>query len=509
MANSITAIINGINFQEAIFWWQASLMLDPTNNVTSVTWEDEEAIGFDDVVVKYKERVDPSNGYNYYAEYIQVKHHADKSGYMTVASFTDPTFIGATSNSLLQKLHSQYKKNTPSGINAKYIFFNTWSIDPDDIIGKLIGNGGMIRLELLFDNRQKSKMANIRRDWCSHLSINETELKELLQHLRIRSDFLDINTITDLLNPSFKLVKMVPYPLDKLQTPYIGLVTKLKQQKRNVFTAEQLKQICISENLYLNETAKAIFKIGIRTFISGAENMESESNRFLCLSHLYEDRKIKNKEEWRTIVNPTLKDFINEIIATNNDIEFSLDTHLSIAFASGYALDPKSGKTVSVIQKTKNGKFSWAPNYSKDLSNAELYKWETIEVNPAESQIAIAISITHQVIDDVIAFVSENLKCVGRIFHASVLPGPSFQAIEDGDHAVHLAQYLCQRLNAERKMEERFQPVHMFMAAPNAFSFFMGQYSKSIGKLVLYELANFPPEKPGDYIESLSFPHKN
>jgi SMODS-associated and fused to various effectors sensor domain len=45
--------------------------------------------------------------------------------------------------------------------------------------------------------------------------------------------------------------------------------------------------------------------------------------------------------------------------------------------------------------------------------------------------------------------------------------------------------------------------VHIFMAAPNAFSFFFGQHQKAVGPVTLYEW-DFDGLRGGGYNESLS-----
>lgn len=511
MGKSLIPINYGINFQESIFWLNAARMLKPDGNIEAVTWEADGVVGFDDVVVEYKgKKLDESTGLDIHADYYQVKHHMNKGQLFSVNSFVDPTFIGATSVSLLQKLQAQYAKNATDGKNRRFILINTWGLDGSDPIGSLIGTGGVILLDKLFDQTtDRSEMGKVRKLWRDHLGLKtDDELKELVRHLRVRTDFIDLHRIRELLNPQLELAGLIPFPEDRVQNKYFNLIPTLHGQSRNRFTPDELKVLCISEKLMIAKISEAAYGVGIRTFMQGAEGLEKETQELLCLSHLYNGRKIVDHGEWSSQVFPSVESFVSALIAKQNKIVFSFDTHLTLAYAVGYCIDPKKGKTVSVLQKTKNNKIHWEPAFDQTFKEEELFEWEELIVNPEGNEVAIALSVTHNTFPDVAAFVKDSLPQVGRIFHAKVTPGPSVQALRDGTHVLHLAQALALKISNARKPEERFEKQHVFMAAPNAFAFFFGQYSKVLGKIVLYELANFPPTKAGDYQESLTFPHQ-
>lgn len=509
MANSVNAIQNGLYFQEGIFWLQAAKMLDKENKITSVTWEDDGVLGFDDVVVEYQEGIlDEDSGVVVFKDFIQVKHHMDRSQMFSVNSFIDPAFIGATSVSLLQKLQKQYSKQLSNGKAARYILVNTWGFDVSDVIGKLIGVGGALRLDILFDNTtDRSQMGKVRKLWREHLELNsEEELKTILKSLRIRTNYPDLHTITETLNPSLKLAGLLSFPVDKLQNKYYTIVPRLHGQKQNRFTPESLMEICKREGLLLPTDIDMPYKIGIRSFMRGAENLEKETQEMLCLAHLYEERTIRDHKEWFETALPSISHFVAAVAAKQKKIELTFHTHLSLAFATGYCLEPKLGKSVSVLQTTQNTQMVWSPLFKTVYNNDELFFWEDFFLRDDSKETAIAISLTHEIQEDVKAYVLSELPNVGRVFHAKVLPSPSYQALKDGDHVVALAQAVSFKIANSRTIKERFGKVHVFLAGPVAFAFFLGQYSKSLGSLELYELANFPALKLGDYKSVLTFP---
>ncbi len=78
-------------------------------------------------------------------------------------------------------------------------------------------------------------------------------------------------------------------------------------------------------------------------------------------------------------------------------------------------------------------------------------------------------------------------------------------AVVCGQHAFDLAEALTGQIRAVREATGRGGRVCLFMAAPGAFSFFLGQRQTAIGPLTLYEY-DFEGEQGGSYQPSLSLP---
>jgi hypothetical protein len=49
------------------------------------------------------------------------------------------------------------------------------------------------------------------------------------------------------------------------------------------------------------------------------------------------------------------------------------------------------------------------------------------------------------------------------------------------------------------------EPVHLFVAAPNAFTFFLGRHLQALKPVSLYEF-DFGRDRDGSYERSLSYP---
>jgi hypothetical protein len=90
---------------------------------------------------------------------------------------------------------------------------------------------------------------------------------------------------------------------------------------------------------------------------------------------------------------------------------------------------------------------------------------------------------------------------------ARLVGGPSSQAIVSGAHANALAEQLAAKVNIDRDSDRtnRTERYHLFISAPNAFTFYLGRQAAMLKPLTLYEF-DFDKEVDGSYRPSLSYP---
>ena len=117
------------------------------------------------------------------------------------------------------------------------------------------------------------------------------------------------------------------------------------------------------------------------------------------------------------------------------------------------------------------------------------------------ADLAVAVSVTHDVRGDVTAFVN-GAAIPTRGTLAATLPRAGNTVVRDGPHALALAQALVAELRSHRKSG---QTVHLFMAAPNGFSFVLGQHLRPVGPVVVYEF-DFESGVPGAYEAGVALP---
>lgn len=508
MADATLAIKDGFDFQAHYFWYKACTMFAEPN-IKCVSWEDGSVRGFDDVGVHYEPARLIRSGQEIHSEFYQVKFHVTNNNFFTSRSLVEPEFIGATTESLLNKLHKRYIADKDAYTKSLFTIANTWTLDKGDLFSSLIDNDGAILLDKLFDGTtDKSRTGKVRKLWRENIGVNNDELRIVLKQFRVRHSEDAGDRLTEKLNLALHNVGLQVIESDKRTNPYEPLITQLQREKKIHLDREQLREALQREQLWVSTstaTARADRTVGVRTFQRGTDAIMFDTDSYLCLLHNFSGRFIVDASLWATDVIPQLSKFTDEYIQLGHPITLHLDTHLSVAFAAGYFADVKSGVDVGIIQKTFSGRLLFRPNMQQTKTQANpLWAFSNTELSVQADEVAICLCVTHNILPDVQAYISKNLPNVGNILTAIVSPQPSGTAITDGDHAVALAEnVIAQYRDALRGT--RATRVHLFIAAPNAFAFFLGQRSKLLGNITLYEY-DFENVLSGTYEPAINLP---
>jgi hypothetical protein len=503
MARSITPILLGLDYQAVWFWIQACRLLQSSSPVFKVVFESSEIKSFDDVVVYYEHPIIDERGGECNADYYQIKFHMDHTGLFGYKDLTDPKFISATKFSILQKLHAAQNFSAPNGPNPRFNLVSPWPIDPQDPLAKLVSNqGGEIRLEIL----SRDDMHIVRQCWQDHLCVNEEALALTLRGLRIQTAS-NLTREREQLNILMHSVGLMPTKENQSVKPYEDLIRKCFVQGINEFTKERLIEVCSREGLWINQTppenGRAI-RLGVRSFLRWAEYMEDESDYMICFLKHFDNRRIRDPNLWREAIFPELTQFIHQLIRRGPTYHLMLDVHSSIAFACGFLLS-KSGADVSPIQNTGSRLQIWRPSSSLAAKFSPDWRSEIIIGSGIGEEVALAISVTHDITRDVKKYVESSLPLVKRLIACSLDDYVGSTSIRDADHAMLLAHSLQKLLHKTRTESERSQILHIFVSAPNGFLFFLGKFSVDFGRIILYEY-DFGSGDPAAYSPSLAFP---
>jgi hypothetical protein len=494
----------------SLFWREAARLFLPEAHVIRVDYEAEGMSGFDDVVVWYAGGFTDGGMRRVIADAYQVKFHIDHRRAAKTDDFMDPGFIGGSAFSLLQRLHALYTGLGPDAEHYRFHLVTPWGIDPTDHLKSLVENSdGRIRLDLLFDGTtDRSQMGQIRKAWREHLELDtDAELRAVLETLRIRTNHGDLQSLrshrdSELQNAGFRRPEA-----GMASQKYEELIPNLYAEGIHEFDRDLLRKIAEKEGLWAGRppAEEEALRLGIRSFIKGAEHLGDRTDRMLCLLDRFQGRALREGEDWVGSVRPALASFLAESVNGDRPIQIHLDTHSSVAFAAGFCLDPKATPKLTLVQKIPNrGSIRWEVLNEK-AGEADEWAWEIIETGTGGPDVALSLAITQPVHGDVQMFQRDALPTVGRIFKARVLPKIGPAAIRDGDHAVRLAREVSRIMKAERTPEERQATLHIFMAGPNAFALFLGQVARSFGQCVVYEY-DFDSNLPGAYQPALVFP---
>jgi hypothetical protein len=505
MSSSSSARQLGDEAQQYLFWLWAARML-ANNEITAVGYETGYFKAFDDVGVRYKrQRTDGLGGF-IDEDHFSAKFSVAGGKVLTGESLADPAMINADTISLLERLKDAVDKADAEKRKCRFILWSPWPIEQNSLFSKLIESGqGALKLKLLFEGKtERSESWRLRDFWAKRLGVesdNVTELERILKPLRIQSEFRTFDNIRADLADKLPMAGLKTVTNATRSDPYCTLIQRLSREGPRWFTLDDLELACKHDDLWIGrpQLKSPATRIGIRSFLRFAEGLEDDTDEMTCLAHLFSGRNLKPQHSWNGDVLPSILSFLNSIVKPGGLYEVYLPSVGSIAFTCGYLSEPKLGATFSVIQATVGGRKAWQCGVSEN-SNFGWTKRE-VEFNHGQDQLAVSLSVTHSISADVDNFVSDNLKGVVRILHLSA-PVVGHSALRDGSHTFDAAQEAVNRI-AELCRTSKFERLHIFWAAPNAFAFMFGQLSRLIGRIVLYEF-DFESIDHRRYQESLT-----
>jgi hypothetical protein len=499
----VAARIEGDVFQGMFFWLQAAALLRPSSRVRRVTIEHDKAAGVDDVSVHYVSPGINAGGRVCAADYFQVKYHVDRSAEYAASSFCDPSFIGAT-RSLLQRFHDARVKIGDGDGWHRLNLVSNWQWTAGDKLGSLLreSEGGALP-DRFFSDGPRSDLGKIRREWRDHLGLTEDAFEDFARRLRFGVDFLGRRALREWLNDRFTGVGLREIPAEQTQNVYDSLTQQFIMNGTNAFEPATFRAMCEREGLLAPPPASGPRVLGIRSFMRFAERIEDECSSFVCVASSFEGRHVRDPGAWQGAVLADVRSFLNNPALRAEEHHLLLECHTSLAFVAGYELDRKSGTQVFPVQKGVR-KALWKPGVRAGDATPANSAWIATkqEGTSVASDVAIAVSVTRDVLADVKSYLAGS-SAVGHLIDARPHVGVGPRVVVDADHAVALADSLAEVIRAHRPAGGG--TTHLFIAAPNALAFFLGQHRGALGKVQLYEF-DFEGGRGAPYSPSVLLP---
>lgn len=487
MADAITALWHGHNYQSRFFWDNALDMLGAWSCAVEVTFEADGPKSFDDVVVKYNPPLARSGPEGVSAEYHQVKWHVGIDGRFGYEDFIDPDFIGATSFSLLERLRDA-KKTAPD--NACFSFVTTYKIKDNDQLADLVsGNDRSLLVEKLFATKtDNSRMGKVRKLWREHLKLSsDDELRAVVSRLRILQSAPSLDTLRTQVNIRAAAVGLLTVHDSNSVFHFDELARQLKIRGMNSLTKATLEKLCQDENLFApsKPVPDRFLPIAIRSFLGLAGDVVGASaENTLFLTDAFRMRYLHNDLGWQKDIRPRVESFLKASVKKSSALRLILDAHASIAFLAGSIYDLKSGVDIELVQKGRAGTSNWTATDDSAKKGAA-FKIESESLGTC-SEIALAIGITQPVLAQAKAYILAHLPSVGHILSFTLPSGPGQQNVAGGGHAAALAEQVSNSVR-EIKAQNPDALIHIFGACPNTLLFFLGQNHQSISPTIVYE----------------------
>ena len=499
MTKANVARRRGDDFQGRIFWLNAARLLDEAGPVVRVAYE-QGPKAFDDVVVEYDPVKAPLDheGERITREFVQCKWHA-RAGTFGYEDLAHPAFINASRVSLLERALEAQRQLAPDGRGFRFQLLTNWRIASGDPLLDLIGKSSdAIEVDRLFDGTtDRSATGKVRKLWREHLRLDDNELRKLVRMLSVAESPESSEALRERLDDRFAAVGLKRVPVAKSAFLYDDLIAKLLGQGRIEFDRQAFREMAKREGI-LGEPAnrEGPLIIGVRSFVHAIDHLENRCDKMLDLVSYFDGRYVRRETDWQQRIAPTLQAFLVEAAKPGERLRLVLDAHVSLAFAAGAVLNVKSGRQIEIEQRTQGRRFWSREDMESDSSWSELMVDEEVLVNGGGA-VALAIGLTHDVSPATSQYVQEKLTGVGRILHCRTAGGASQQSVQCGEHAWQLAEKIVGELVRVRGRGHRASPVHLFIAGPNGFAFFLGQ-QRAMGPACVYEW-DFEGQRGGGY----------
>lgn len=501
MTQAVSVRREGDIFQARMFWLKAARLLDHNCPIVKVGFE----LGpksFDDLWVEYDPArgLQDQHGYPFWREHIQCKWHVTPDTY-DYTHLIDPQFINAEKYSLLQKARQVQLDYAPDGTGSRFRLLTNWRV-ADPLRKLIIQRSSTLRLDDLFAGKTlRSKTGQIRKAWCDHLDIDEVELRLLLRTLALSESVDSLEVIQDSLNDLFRGVGLRCVYGNQVSFPYDEIVFNWMAQGRQEFDRASFREACEQEGL-LESAQDSPNVYGVKSFEHAIDQLSDRCIKVLNFVPNFNERLIHENGDWVGILYPALCRFLLSAAKKNANLRLALDVHATLAFAAGSVLNVKSGCDIELEQRTgarkiwKAGDSTLEPSWSDWIFDRKMLNAEGV------GQVVV-VSLTHDIEADVKRYLAASLPNAARLLIARPSRGVGRSCVASGQHALMLVEALVQRIAVEQTSGR--QPIHLFIAAPNAFTFFLGQSQPGLGKTTLYEF-DFEGFHGHDYTASLTLP---
>ncbi len=498
MTASVAPILFGEDYQHRYFWIEAARLFMEDSPAEVVYLEHPIIRAFDDVVAVNRVPLYSHDLRQIEVDHYQLKYHVDGRETIRALDLSTPSFIGATTFSLLARARAATKDGD---IPRRLTLVTAWRFDPDDVLGKLVSNNdGEIITDKVFEGGARTEIGKVRERWRTDLGgVSDDELERVLRHLRIR-DGVPMYRVKQDLAVAFALAGLAPPSEAQLDDPYISMARRFVQAGQREHHAASLRPFLEDAKLWRGRPTRSASDprdIAVKSFSRSAINLEDHAAT-LDLAPDFHGRYKVAEIDWDRDLAPRIRGFLDDRITGNGNFNLHLDTHLSIAYLAGYLL----GKNDTVAPVQRDGWVVWRRTGADVPGELWTIHEEQIGDGPG---LAVAIEVTRPTAEDVRIYARKEAPGIGRMLVVTVADGTSPTSVRGGDHAWALAHDLGQIVEARRTTEERAAPVHIFASVPVALAYLIGREGRAFGRSITYEF-DFDNRTPGGYTPAFHMP---
>jgi hypothetical protein len=477
----------GLRYQLRHFWLNALPMLyQQGSHVAEVEMECRDVNAVDDLKVVYRQPGINDAGALVDIDFFQIKFHVAQADHVNAQALINPAWSG-TREPMLKRFWIAWQRLRPKTNNPRLILRTNWPWDRACPLAPLLRDDG--RLSQAFITKEATtKVGKIRANWqeaCD--AADDQAFAEFLQALRFQSSASSLAETEDWLRDRCRLAGVKAVPAETEWNPYDDLGKRLLETGRTRHTAESLRELLRLNNLLEPPSEPKSTTVLLRSFRSLDPVAENEGQLVIDLCDLFEDRQPKTATAWSTTIPERLRTAAARIAALPGPIDLKIQAHLSIAWYLGSLLPPKTGVSFMLRQlDARMREMVWDDSPPRCPDGAAGWALEGALLGQGE-ELAVAVSVSRDVLADVLAHLIANPGPISSLLHATLQP-PGQHAIANGAHGRWLADALITQLS-RMVADRRPARIHVFAACPVNFMVLLGQQSAALGPTSVYEFA--------------------
>jgi CBASS immunity sensor of nucleotide second messenger signals len=173
-----------------------------------------------------------------------------------------------------------------------------------------------------------------------------------------------------------------------------------------------------------------------RSLNHAVDQLEDRCVRVLDFVPEFDEQYIRDPNEWSETLYPQLKTFLLDAAAEGERPRFALDAHTTLAFAAGTVLNTKVGRVIELEQGSPK----------RAVWSSDVGEWDPVDhgitltelkLDAANPEVAVACSITHEIVDDATLTCATRTRVTVRAPNARLLaPARRHRWLKPMDHSI-------------------------------------------------------------------------
>ena len=407
--------------------------------------------------------------------YNQIKFVMTQAEPLTHKWFTTPPRSGAFTP--LQRFYDSMKTLTVDDMPPEMALqTNRWPAAGDPLLKHVCGRSGKV-VPRLTEGPPRSASGEVRAEWAEHLRIGDDELLQMLEHLEIRAGREALDQLRDQCTWLMRAVGFRGEP-DAVDIG-VSEIRRLIGEGIREIDADDLMAIARSKGL-LSSKNRATLLI---------QSLESDpwpeaATAYIDWVDLFDGsdarsrRQLRRTDEWNSRMKSELHTAVTKIKSQQyHDVFLAGTMRLSTGLMAGTQLSEVAGFNVSICGR--EGEWS---SFS-DKVNMEVAR-EEIKVG-ASSEIAMALSVSAQIRDDVLEYVRSAELPIDRLIVYSPSLGVSRESIPGPKEGLGFAHAISALMRTDTREVQGM--VHLFQAGPLPLSVMVGHLWNRMPMTQLYD----------------------